>query len=72
MRGKHKNISNGNQGYLLSSKSHSPSTASPTYPKTLEKIDSNLKSHLMMMTVELKEGINNSLKEIQENKRKKK
>jgi hypothetical protein len=66
-RSKGKNISNRNQGYLASSEPSSPTTASPGYPNTPEKQDSDLKSHFMMMIEEFKKGINNSLKEIQEN-----
>jgi hypothetical protein len=40
---------------------------SPGYPNTPEKQDSDLKSHLMMMIENIKKGINNSLKELQEN-----
>jgi hypothetical protein len=36
-------------------------------PKTLEKQDLDLKSYLMMLAEDFKKGINNSLKEIQEN-----
>ena len=67
VRGKGKNISNRNQGYLASSEPSSPTTASPGYPNTPEKQDSDLKSHLMMMIEDFKKDINNSLKEIQEN-----
>ena len=52
-RSKVKNISNKNQGYLASFKPNSPNTASPAYPKTPEKQDSDLKSHLMMMIEDL-------------------
>jgi hypothetical protein len=41
---------------------------SPEYPNTPEKQDSDLKSHLMVMLENFKKDINNSLKEIQENK----
>ena len=61
-----KNISNRNQGYLSSSESSSPKTASPRHPNTPEKQDSDLKSHLMMVIENFKKDINNSLKEIQE------
>ena len=44
-----------------------PTTASPGYPNTPEKQDSDLKSYLMMVVKDLKKGINNSLNEIQEN-----
>jgi hypothetical protein len=65
--GKHKNISNRNQGYLASSEPSSPTTASPGYHNTPENQDSDLKSLLMMMIEDIKKDINNSLKEIQEN-----
>jgi hypothetical protein len=79
VRDKHKNTSNRNQGYLASSELGPPSTASPGYPTTSEKQDSDLKSYLMMMIImmmmmmmmmmieDFKKDINNSLKEIQEN-----
>ena len=55
------------RGYLASSEPRIPTTASPEYHNTPEKQDSNLKSHLMMPIENFKMGINNSLKEIQEN-----
>jgi hypothetical protein len=58
--GKDKNISNKNQGYLTSSKSSSPITASPAYPNTPEKQDSGLKSYLMIIIKDFKKDINNS------------
>jgi hypothetical protein len=66
-RGKHRYISKRNQGYLESSKPSSPTIASPVYPSTPEKQDSDLKSHLPVMIEDFKEYINNSFKEIQEN-----
>jgi septal ring factor EnvC (AmiA/AmiB activator) len=66
VRGKHKNISNRSQCFLAPSEPSSSTTASPGYPNTPEKRDSDLNSHLMKMIEELKEEINNSLK-IQEN-----
>jgi hypothetical protein len=45
----------------------SSTTVSPVYPKTPKKQDCDLKTHPMMMTVDFKNDINNSLKEIQEN-----
>jgi hypothetical protein len=42
-RGKGKNISNRNQGYLASSEPSSPTTVSTGYPNTPEKQDSDLK-----------------------------
>jgi hypothetical protein len=65
--GKHKNISNRNQGYLASSEPISPTIASFGYTKTMEKQDSDLKSLLMAMIEDFKKDINNSLKEIQKN-----
>ena len=67
VRGKCKNISNRNQGYLASSEPSSSTTPSPGYPRTQERLDSDLKSHLMMMIEDFKNEINNTLKEIQEN-----
>jgi hypothetical protein len=66
VRGKGKNISNRNQGYLTSSVHSSPTTVSFGYPNTSEKQDTDLKSHLIMMIENFKD-INNFLKEIQEN-----
>ena len=66
-RGKCKNISNRNQGYLASSEPNSPKIASPGCTITLEKQDSDLKSLLTIMIEDFKKDINNSLKEIQEN-----
>jgi phosphoenolpyruvate synthase/pyruvate phosphate dikinase len=65
--GKHKNISNRNQGYLASSEPNFPTIASPGYTITLKRQDSHLKSLLMMMIEDIKKDTNNSLKEIQEN-----
>ena len=67
VKGNGKNISYRNQVYLASSEPSSPTTASPGYPNTLEKQESDLKSYLMMMVEDFKKDINNSLKEIQEN-----
>jgi hypothetical protein len=66
-RGKRKNISNRNKGYMASSKPSFPTTASPGYTKTPGNQDLDLKLHLMMMIKNFKRGINNCLKEIQEN-----
>ena len=60
VRGKGKDISNRNQGYLASSEPSSPTTASPGYPNTQENQDSDLKSHCMMMIEDFKKDINNS------------
>jgi hypothetical protein len=66
VKGKGKNISNRNQGYLASSEPISPTTVNPGYPNTPEK-KTDLKSHLMMMIEDFRKDINNSPKEIQEN-----
>ena len=42
-------------------------TASPGYPNTPKRQNSDLKSYLIMLVEDFKKGINNSLKEIQEN-----
>jgi hypothetical protein len=63
-RGKQKNINNRKQGYLASLEPSSPTTASPGYPITPEKQDSNLKSLLMMVIEDFKKDME---KEIQEN-----
>jgi hypothetical protein len=52
---------------LASSEPGSPNTASPGYPNTPEKQDSDLKSHLMIVIEDFKKDVNSSLKEIQEN-----
>jgi hypothetical protein len=67
VRGKGKDIRNRNKGYMASSEPSSPTTASPGYPNTLEKQDSDIKSPLVMMIKDFKKDINNSLKEIQKN-----
>jgi hypothetical protein len=66
-KGKHKNLTNKNQDHSASSEPSTPRTANPGYPNTPEKKDSDLKSYLMMLVEDFKKGLNNSLKEIQEN-----
>jgi hypothetical protein len=66
VRGKHKNISNRNQGYLELSEPNSTTITRPGYTITLEKQDWDLKS-LIRMIDNFKNDINNSLKEILEN-----
>jgi hypothetical protein len=65
-KSKRKNLTNRSQDHWASSEPSTTTTASPGYPNTPEKQDSDLKSYLMMV-VDFKKGINNSLKEIQEN-----
>ena len=67
VRGKHKNRSNRNQGFLTASEPNSPTMANPGYTTTPEKQDKDLKPLLMMTIEDFKKDINNSLKEIQEN-----
>ena len=57
VKGKCKNINNRNHCYMASSESSSLTTASPDYPKTSEKQDFGLKSHLMMMIGDFKKVI---------------
>jgi hypothetical protein len=64
-RGKHKNISNRKQCYLISWELSSPAITSSGCINTRENQGSDLKSYLMMMKEDLKKDINNSLKEIQ-------
>ena len=64
---KHKNHTNRNQDHSPSSEHSTPNSASPGYPNTPEKQNSDLKSYLMMLVVDIKKGFNNSLKEIQKN-----
>jgi hypothetical protein len=52
---------------LALSKPNSPTIANPGYHNSPEKQDSEIKSLIMMMVEDLTKGINNSLKEIQEN-----
>jgi hypothetical protein len=66
-KGKCKNHTNRNQDLSPSSEPNTPTSASPGYPNTPEKQDSDLKSYLMMLVEDIKKGFNNSLKEIQEN-----
>jgi chromosome segregation ATPase len=66
-KGKCKNLNNRNQDHWVSSEPRTPNTVSPGYPNTPEKQDSDIKLYLMMLVDDFKKGINNSLKEIQEN-----
>jgi hypothetical protein len=67
VKGKHKNFTNGNQDHWASAEPSMPTIASPGYPNIPKKKDSDLKSYLMIVVEDFKKGINNSLKEIQEN-----
>ena len=67
VKGRLKNLTKRNQDHTSSSEPSTPTSASPGYSNTPEKQDSDLKSYLMMVVEDFKTGINNSLKEIQEN-----
>ena len=66
-KGKHKNHTNRNQDCSPSLEPSTLTSASPGFPNTPEKQESDLKSYLMMLVEDFKKGINNSLKKIQEN-----
>jgi hypothetical protein len=66
-KGKHKSLTNRNQDHSPSSEPSTPISVSPGYPNTPGKQDSDLKSYLMMLVEDFKKGINNSLKEMEEN-----
>jgi hypothetical protein len=67
VKGKGKNLTNRIQEHWATSEPSMPTTTSPGYPNTPEEQDMDLKSYLMMVVEDFKKGINNSLKEIQEN-----
>ena len=67
VKGKCKNLTKRNQEHSPLSEPSTLTSASPGYPYTPEKQDSDLKLYLMILVEELKKEINNSLKEIQEN-----
>jgi hypothetical protein len=66
-KGNHKNLTNRNQDHSPSSERSIPTSPSPGYPNTPEKLDPDLKAYLMMMVEDIKKEFNNSLKEIQKN-----
>jgi hypothetical protein len=66
-KGKRKNLTKRNQDPGASSEHSTPTTASPGYHNTPKKQDLDLKSYLMMLEEDFKKGVNNSLKEIEEN-----
>jgi hypothetical protein len=66
-KGKFKNLTNRNQDHSASSEHSTHTTVSPGYLNTPEKQDSDLKSYHMMLVEDFKKGINNLIKEIQEN-----
>jgi chromosome segregation ATPase len=66
-KGRCKNLTNRNQDHSPPSEHSTPTSASPVYPITPEKLDPDLKAYIMMMVEDIKKDFNNSLKEIQEN-----
>ena len=66
-KGKVKNLTNRNQDHSPSSELSTPTSPSPGHPNTPKKLDRDLKAYLMMMVVDIKKDLNNSLNEMQEN-----
>jgi chromosome segregation ATPase len=66
-KGKHKKLTNRNQDHAPSSEASTPTSASPGYLNTPEKLDPDLKAYLRMMAEDIKMDFTNSLKELQEN-----
>jgi chromosome segregation ATPase len=66
-KGRHKNLTNKNQDHSPSSEPSTPTSASPGYLNTPEKLEPDLKAYLMMMVEDIKKDFINSLNEIQEN-----
>ena len=62
-KGKHRNVTNKNQGNMAASEPNSPFTACSGYPITPLKQDLDLKSLVMML---VQEHMKDILKEIQE------
>jgi hypothetical protein len=57
-----RNLTNRNQHYSPLSEHSTPTSHSPGYPNTPEKLDPDLKAYLMMMVEDIKKYFNNSLK----------
>lgn len=68
VRGKCKAINSRSQYILTPQEPNSTTTASPGYTSTPENQDADLESYLMKKIESFKEDINNSMKEIQENR----
>jgi hypothetical protein len=64
---KRKNLTKRNKDHTPSSEHTTPTSPSPGYPNTPEKLDLDIKAYLMMMVEDIKKDFNNSLKEIEEN-----
>jgi hypothetical protein len=67
VKGKHKNLTSRNEDHSASSEPSMPTKASPGYSNKPKKKDLDLKTYLKMLVEDFKKGINNLLKEIQEN-----
>ena len=67
VKGKHKNPTNRNHGYLATSEGSSLTTASPRDADIPEKQELDLKAYFVMLIEDFQKDINNSLKEILEN-----
>jgi gas vesicle protein len=67
VKGRRKNLTSRNEDHTPSSEPSTPTSASPGYHNTPEKLDPDLKAYLMTMVEDIKKDFNNSLKEIQEN-----
>jgi hypothetical protein len=61
-KGKHKNLTNRNQDRSPISEPSTHTSPSPGHPNTPEKLDPDLKAHLMMMVEDIKKDFNNSKK----------
>jgi hypothetical protein len=66
VKGRRKNLTSRNEDHTPSSEPSTPTSASPGYHNTPEKLDPDKKTYLMMMVKDIKD-FNNSLKEIQKN-----
>ena len=55
-KGKHRDITNRNQGNMAASEPNFPSAASPGYPNKPEKQDMDFKSLVMILLEEHQEG----------------
>jgi hypothetical protein len=60
-KGKHKNLTNGNQDHSPSSECSNLTPPSPGHRNTPKKLDLDLKAYLMMMVEDIKKDFNNSL-----------
>jgi hypothetical protein len=67
VRIKHKNISSRRQYNLALPEPDSSTIASPGYPNTHDKQESDLKSYLLKMIEDFKENKKKTFKDIQEN-----